>query len=88
VGTAVRHGLRHPRELDAGDINRFLAALAEREGLSASSQAQALSALLFLYRDVLEADLDGLESVARATSSRPGCRWCSTGRRCGASLAG
>ena len=60
------HGLRHPRELDAGDVNRFLAALAEREGLSASSQAQALSALLFLYRDVLEAELDGLEAVARA----------------------
>ena len=60
------HGLRHPRELDAGDVNRFLAALAEREGLSASSQTQALSALLFLYREVLEADLDGLESIARA----------------------
>ena len=81
------HGLRHPRELDAGDVNRFLAALAEREGLSASSQTQALSALLFLYRDVLEADLDGLESVVRGPSSRPGCRWYSTARRCGASLA-
>jgi integron integrase len=64
------HGMRHPRELGAADVNRFLAALAEREGLSASSQTQALSALLFLYRDVLEADLDGLESVARAKQPR------------------
>jgi len=60
------HELRHPRELGAVDVNRFLAALAEREGLSASSQTQALSALLFLYRQVLGAGLDGLETVARA----------------------
>jgi integron integrase len=60
------HGRRHPRELGAADVNRFLAALAEREKLSASSQTQALSALLFLYREVLAVRLDGLETVVRA----------------------
>ncbi|HZW06338.1 MAG TPA: integron integrase [Phycisphaerales bacterium] len=51
------HGMRHPAELGAREIERFLADLAERGGLGASSQTQALSALLFLYRAVLHRDL-------------------------------
>ena len=51
------HGLRHPAELGAGEVERFLADLAERRSLSGSSLTQALSALLFLYRNVLGMDL-------------------------------
>jgi len=60
------HGMRHPRELGASEVTRFLTALAERGRLSASSQAQALSALLFLYRDVLRCELDPVGEIARA----------------------
>jgi integron integrase len=60
------HGLRHPTELGAVEVTEFLAALAERGQLSASSQTQALSALLFLYRDVLQRDLGELGPVVRA----------------------
>lgn len=47
------HGLRHPSELTETDIAAFLSALANEGGVSASTQNQAASALLFLYRDVL-----------------------------------
>jgi integron integrase len=60
------HGLRHPRELDAGDVTRFLTSLVEAGQLSASSQTQALSALLFLYKDVLHRELGPVGSIARA----------------------
>jgi hypothetical protein len=46
-------GLRHPAELGAEDIRRFLTALADQGQVSASTQTQALSGLLFLYRQVL-----------------------------------
>ena len=51
------HGMRHPLELGAGDIEAFLGDLAERRELSGSSRTQALSALLFLYRNVLRRDI-------------------------------
>jgi integron integrase len=60
------HGLRHPGELGVPEITRFLSALAESGRLSASSQTQALSVLLFLYRDVLHRDLGPLGEIARA----------------------
>ena len=47
------HGLRHPRDLDERDVVAFLRALVEGQRVSASTQAQALAALLFLYREVL-----------------------------------
>jgi len=47
------HGLRHPRELDERHVVQFLAELVERGQVSASTHAQALAALLFLYREVL-----------------------------------
>jgi integron integrase len=52
------HGLRHPAELGAADIERFLADLAEQRSLGESSLTQALSALLFLYRHVLHQDVE------------------------------
>jgi integron integrase len=51
------HGLRHPTELGAADVERFLADLAEHRSLGESSLTQALSALLFLYRNVLHQDV-------------------------------
>ncbi len=60
------HRLRHPGELGATEVQRFLVALADQAKLSASSQTQALSALLFLYRDVLQQDLGPLDRAWRA----------------------
>jgi integron integrase len=60
-------GRRHPRDLGPGDVRDFLTALATRRRVSASTQNQALAALLFLYRDVLGAPIDGrLEGLAPA----------------------
>jgi integron integrase len=62
------HGKRHPRELGAAAMTAFLNHLASVEMVSASTQAQALNALVFLYRQVLGEDpgwLEGLERVKR-----------------------
>jgi integron integrase len=56
----------HPRELREGDVNGFLTHLAMHEKVAASTQNQALAALLFLYKDVLEQPLARLEGVVRA----------------------
>jgi site-specific recombinase XerD len=53
-------GMRHPADLGAGEVRGFLAWLAERARESASTQGQALSALLFLYREVLGRDLGSI----------------------------
>ncbi len=60
------HGMRHPNEMGSSDVAAFLSALATRWRVSASTQNQAFSALLFLYREVLGRELSGLEKVARA----------------------
>jgi integron integrase len=60
------HGLRHPGELGQEEIRRFLTALAVRGRLSASSQTQALSALVFLYREVLHFEPGDLGEPIRA----------------------
>lgn len=59
-------GLRHPRELGAAEVQGFLTHLAVDGKVAASTQNQALAALLFLYREVLEAPLPWLDSVVRA----------------------
>ena len=56
---------RHPRELREGEVSRFLNHLAVQREVSASTQTQALNALVFLYRDVLEAPLDNLPGFNR-----------------------
>lgn len=63
-------GGRHPRELGATEITTFLTHLAVDLKISASTQNQALAALLFLYRDVLQLDLPWLDQVVRATRPR------------------
>ena len=60
------HGLRHPRELGAPEVESFLTWLAVERKVSASTQNQALCALLFMYRHVLEMELPWLEGVVRA----------------------
>ena len=61
---------RHPRELDGDDLNRFLTHLAEHDRVAVSTQRQALSAILFLYRHVLKTNLEWLDDVVRARQPR------------------
>ena len=63
-------GMRHPAELGAEDVRRFLTALADRSGVSASTQSQALSGLLFLYRQVLGLRLEPVTLVRPAQPVR------------------
>ncbi|MCA9664125.1 MAG: integron integrase [Myxococcales bacterium] len=63
------HGLRHPRELDASHLRGFLSDLA-LQGLSASTQNQALNAIAFLYRRVLEVELGDIGTYERAKKPR------------------
>jgi integron integrase len=60
------HGKRHPREMGAPEVEAFLTHLAVNGKLAASSQNQAKSALLFLYREVLKQELPWLSGVVRA----------------------
>lgn len=53
----LANGKRHPRDMGAVEVEGFLSGLAVRGGVAASTQNQALSALLFLYREVLQIDL-------------------------------
>src|SRR4051812_28585824 len=54
------HGRRHPRELGAEHVSAFLSTLATDRNVAASTQNQALAALLFLYKEVLGLDLPWL----------------------------
>jgi integron integrase len=60
------HNHRHPREMGAPEVEDFLTSLAVRNKVSASTQNQALAAILFLYRAVLEIKLPWLQDVVRA----------------------
>ena len=60
------HKMRHPAEMTEPEINEFLTHLAVDENVSASTQTQALSALLFLYRHVIYYELGNLGAVTRA----------------------
>jgi len=60
------HNKRHPAEMAEPEINAFLTHLASKERVSASTQNQALSALLFLYRYVLRREVGDLGEVIRA----------------------
>ncbi|MCJ0826369.1 integron integrase [Luteimonas sp. 50] len=62
----LANGKRHPREMGAQEVEAFLTVLATRGKVAASTQNQALSALLFLYREVLRLDLPWMEDVIRA----------------------
>lgn len=63
------HGKRHPAEMGEAEVTRFVSSLAVRGRVSASTQNQALSAVLFLYRDVLGRKLQWLDGIVRAKAS-------------------
>jgi integron integrase len=65
----VFHDKRHPRELGQPEVTAYLTYLATTRKVSASTQNQALSAILFLYREVLRQDLPWLDDVVRAKRS-------------------
>jgi integron integrase len=64
------HEKRHPEKMGAAEINRFVSYLAIKKKVSASTQTQALSAILFLYRHVLGRDVGDLGEIVRARRTR------------------
>jgi integrase len=64
------HGLRHPRDLGAAEVERFLTHLATDRTVAASTQNQALNALVFLYKQVLEIDLGRFAAVRARRGAR------------------
>jgi integron integrase len=60
------HKKRHPRDMGETEIREFISHLAVKEAISASTQTVALSALLFLYRDVLKKELPYVSNIERA----------------------
>src|SRR6185295_3108734 len=61
------HDKRHPIEMGGAEVEKFLSHLASDRNVSASTQGQALAALLFLYKRVLNVDLPWIDNVVRAT---------------------
>lgn len=64
------HRKRHPRDMGKLEVEAFLGALAVERNVSAATQTQALSALLFLYREVLGVELPWLDDLVRAKKPR------------------
>lgn len=64
------HGKRHPKDMGAPEIQAFLAHLAVEKNVAASTQNQALSALLFLYRHVLHIEIEFPTDIVRAEKSK------------------
>ena len=57
--------MRHPRELVGPDVEAFFTILVNERQVSPATHRQALNALLFLYRDVLGADLPWMDQIGR-----------------------
>ena len=60
------HGKRHPAELGKRDVEAFLTELAVRERVATSTQNQALAAILFLYKEILDVELPWMDAIVRA----------------------
>lgn len=60
------HGVRHPRDLGEAEVTAFLNSLVAGQGMAAATQNQALSSLVFLYKEVLDRPLDWLNQLVRA----------------------
>src|SRR5688572_12634929 len=65
------HGKRHPREMGGAEVAHFLSYLAKDRRVSPATQAQALAALLFLYKHVLNIKLPWIDNVVRARRPKP-----------------
>ena len=63
-------GMRHPRDMGVADVEAFLSMMANERKVSASTHNQALSALLFLYREVLGIDLPWLNNIGRPQQAK------------------
>lgn len=63
-------GMRHPRDMGSAEVQGFLTMLASERNVSPSTHKQALSALLFLYREVLEIELPWMQQLQRPTAPR------------------
>ena len=64
------HDVRHPKDMAEPEINAFLTHLAVKEKVAVSTQNQALSALLFLYRHIIGREVGDLGEVSRAAEER------------------
>jgi integron integrase len=64
------HDKRHPAEMGKSEVESYLTWLAEKRQVAASTQNQALNAILFLYRDVLKLEMGRLEGVTRANKPK------------------
>src|SRR4030095_4296159 len=64
------HNKKHPKEMAEKEIREFISHLAVNTKISASTQTVALSALLFLYRDVLKRELPYIDHIERAQPSK------------------
>ncbi|MFT3820265.1 MAG: phage integrase N-terminal SAM-like domain-containing protein [Rubrivivax sp.] len=60
------HDKRHPSQMGVAEVTAFLSYLASGRGVSPSTQNQAKSALLFLYKEVLQVELPWLDEVVAA----------------------
>ena len=60
------HGKRHPDAMGKAEVERFLTHLAVERSVAASTENQALSAIVFLYKEVLGRELEWLDNVERA----------------------
>ena len=64
------HGKRHPKDMGAEEVRDFLSHLATERNVSASTQSQARSALLFMYKEVLDIELPWLDEVINAKKAK------------------
>jgi integrase len=64
------HNKRHPAEMGKAEIEQFLTALTVKRNVAASTRNQALAAILFLYKEVLERDPGWLDDAMRAKRPR------------------
>lgn len=60
-----QQGMRHPRDMGAAEVEQFLCLLANERNVAPSTHNQALSALLFLYREALDIDLPWMNEIGR-----------------------
>ena len=64
------HHKRHPKEMGANEVSQFLSDLAVNRRVAASTQNQALSAIVFLYQEVLKQEIGWLDDVVRAKKAK------------------
>jgi len=71
------HNKRHPKDMGKAEVEAFLTHLAVVDNVAASTQNQALAAILFLYQKVMEMEIEWLDNVVRAKKPKriPGVFW-------------